>query len=108
MLPREEASFEVLSDVLITAAMPGAAGGVAWFLRGIRCGRIRNDKYLRKATLEALGGMIVASFVALPLAPVFSGSAPVIVLSFATGTCWSVIIQRLRDWITKFIDKGLP
>jgi len=77
-----------IPDVLC-AALPGAAGGFAWFLCGVKRGRLRNDKYVRKAIVEAAGGLLVASCVAWPLSPMFAGSTPVVVLSFAIGTSWS-------------------
>ena len=100
-IPGNSADMGVTPSLLFDASLPGAAGALVWFIRGIRVGNIRNNEYIRKATLEMLGGSLVASFIAFPLAPLFSTSIPVVIISFAIGTSWASIIQRLRVWITR-------
>lgn len=95
------------ADVLWVGSVPGAAGALAWFLLGIRRGRIRNNHYIRKGLLEAFGGTLVASFIAYPTAPIFSVSTPVIVIAFASGSCWAGVLQTLRRWITQWYDQNL-
>ena len=95
------------SNIYIVVAGAGAAGGFAWFLCGIKFGRLRNNKYVRKAAVETVGGLTVASFVALPLSPIFSGQAVVALLAFGIGTCWSAIVQILRRKVTKFVEDQL-
>ena len=97
----------VIPDIYLVVAGGGAAGGFTWFLCGYKFGRIRNNKYMRKAVVEIIGGLIVASFVALPMSPIFSGKPVVALLAFGIGTCWSVIIQLLRKSVTAFVEKKL-
>jgi F0F1-type ATP synthase assembly protein I len=87
--------------------LPGAGGGLAWFLCGLKNGWIRNNKFVKKAVLEVIGGMLVASFVGYPLSPLFSGATPVVVICFAIGGSWSGIMQILRVWVTKLITNVL-
>ena len=89
-----------IGEILLLATVPGAGGGLAWFLCGLRNSRIRNNKYVRKGILEVFGGMLVASFIGYPISGLFSGSTPVVVVCFAIGACWSGIMQILRRWIT--------
>jgi hypothetical protein len=96
--------LSVLKDVLVCSGLPGAAGGLAWFLCGARKGRLRNDRYVRKALLEILGGSLVASFMGYPMAGLFAGSMPIVAASFLTGCCWSGIIQVLRQSITRRVE----
>lgn len=95
------------SNIYIMVAGAGAAGGFTWFLCGIKFGWLKNNKYVRKAAVESVGGLIVASFVALPLSPIFSGQAVVGRLAFGVGTCWSAIVQLLRRKVTKFVEDQL-
>ena len=99
--------MDIVIRILLLATLPGAIGALAWFLCGIRNGWIRNNKYKRKAVLEMVGGLLVASCVAYPMAPLFAGSTPIVVLSFAMGACWSGIMQALRGWITHKLSKFL-
>jgi len=75
--------------------LPGAAGGLAWFLVGLRFGRIRNDMYIRKGSLEIAGGMIVGTFVVMPFIPL-----PQYTVAFLLGAAWSEVIQRTRKAVT--------
>lgn len=95
------------NEFLLYCSLPGAAGGLTWFLIGIRRGSIRNNRYVRKAVLEITGAVLVAAFVAYPLAPLFTIKTPVLVLSFATGAAWASIVQLLRRWITNHFDTFL-
>jgi len=97
----------MLSEFLLYCTVPGAAGGLTWFLFGIRRGSVRNDRYVRKAFLEITGAVLVAAFVAYPLAPLFTINTPVVVLSFAAGAAWASIVQLLRRWITDYFDRFL-
>ena len=77
-----------------------------WFLLRVQRGRIRNDHYFRKGAIESAGGMLVASFVAVPLTPIFSVSTPVILAAFACGAAWAQIIEVLRKKFTEWIRKN--
>ena len=99
--------INLIKELVLYTTLPGAGGGLAWFLCGLKYGWIRNNKYVRKALLEVIGGMLVASFVGYPLREVFAGSTPVVLISFALGACWSVIMQILRSWITKRVNNFL-
>lgn len=95
------------SNIYIMVAGAGAAGGFAWFLCGIKFGRLKNNKYVRKAAVETVGGLTVASFVALPLSSIFASQAVVALLAFGIGTCWSAIVQLLRAKVTKCVEDHL-
>jgi hypothetical protein len=90
----------LIPDVVLLATMPGAGGAFAWFLVGIQRGRLRNDRLVRKALLECLGGCTVASFLAYPLAPLFTATSPITAVSFLVGAYWSHIMQVLRVQFT--------
>ena len=95
------------SNIYLIAAGAGAAGGVAWFLCGIKFGRLKNNKYVRKAAVEMVGGLTVAPFVALPLSSIFSSQAVVALLAFGIGTCWSAIVQVFRKKISGYVEDQL-
>jgi hypothetical protein len=78
--------------MLLDAPVPGAAGGLAWFLCGLRRGRITGvGPFFRKAAIEVIGGCLVASFLAFPVS-----SIPRAGIAFIMGMCWSEIAQALR------------
>lgn len=89
-------------EYLLATTIPGAAGGFACFLLGLHLGRIRNNKYVTKASLEIVGGMVVGSFIAIPFVPL-----PQYTISFLAGAAWSEIIQTIRKAITKRIEQVL-
>jgi F0F1-type ATP synthase assembly protein I len=99
--------MEIVRKILLCATLPGALGSLTWFLCGIKNGWIRNNKYVRKVILEVIGGMLVATFVGYPLSDLFARTTPLVLICFAIGASWSVIIQVLRRWITKFIENIL-
>ena len=89
-------------DHLLHRAIAGAAGGLAWFLAGVRYGRIRNNKYLVKGSLETLGGLFAGTFIVIPQIPL-----PPPTISFFAGAAWSEILQRVRTAITKRVEREL-
>ncbi len=99
--------MNLIKELLLYSTLPGAGGGLAWFFCGLRNSWIHNNKFVRKAVLEVVGGMLVASFVGYPLSHLFSGSTPVVVVCFAIGGSWSGIMQILRVWVTKHINNVL-
>lgn len=88
------------------AITAGAAGALAWFLVRVQRGAIRNDHYVRKGMVESAGGMLVASFVAVPISPIFSASAPIILVAFACGAAWAQIIEVLRNKLTDWLRQN--
>lgn len=84
--------------ILVFSTAPGACGGIGLFLFSLRMGHYKNNKYMRKLSIELLGAMIVASFVG----PLFPEKA-VIYASFAIGLCWATVIQIVRNKITKMV-----
>jgi len=90
--------LESLAPILLHSSLPGAFGGLACFLLGLKRGHYRNNKYVAKVTLEILGGTIVASFVAFSPNPL---------LGFAVGLSWASILQIVRVKITQVVRASL-
>jgi len=84
--------------VLLISTLPGGLGGLATFLYGIKRGHFKNNKYLAKLTIEVVGGMLVASFVAFEPRPL---------VGFAVGLSWSGLIQIIRAKITAYVEGAL-
>lgn len=94
-----------IPTTLIYPALAGAAGGLALFLLGIRRGTYKNNQLVRKASIEILGGAIVAFFATLP----FSASEIEVrvTIAFVAGLSWTVIIQRLRSRVTAIVEAAI-
>lgn len=92
---------------LLTFAALAASGGFAWFLYGLTTGNTCNGRYIPKACVETLGGLVVGTVVALSLRSVFSSPTATHLMTFAGGTGWSAIIQLLRGWITRLVGDQL-
>jgi hypothetical protein len=90
-------------EFLILMLWPGAAGGLASFLNGLRLQHYKNNKYLAKFGIEVLGGTVTAS----SLAYVFHEYALASVFAFLIGFAWSQVLQRLRTKITKIVEAAL-
>jgi len=90
-----------LQPILLYVTLPGGFGGLALFLYSLTQNRYMNDKLVRKVTLEVAGAMIVASFVSYNL----FGQRPF--LAFGIGTCWSAIVQLVRQRITAVVKAAL-
>jgi hypothetical protein len=95
-------SFQALF-VWSTAA--AALGGLVKFLYALGRGYIRNNKHLRKALLEVVGGAVVGSLVSL----IFTTIGPELRLfvSFAVGLAWAEISQVVRRRITAIVEAAL-
>ena len=97
-----------LAEIMLLGGIPGAAGGLAYFLLGIHRGYIRGGKFARKAFLEIVGGALVGLFIAYPLAQIFFERKMVLALvCFLFGVSWSQIVQALRWSTTNFVRKKL-
>lgn len=97
-------------NVAIASATVGFLGALCWFCAGVLRGRIRNNEYFRKITLEIIGGATTAPFVVLAIRLPLDGPPNITIVllaSFATGTCWSGLIQILREWITRVVKAAL-
>lgn len=92
----------ILKYVLESPAVAGAAGGLAWFLCNVQLGRIRNDKHVRKAVLEVVGGMMTGLFLSFSL-----GHLPQRIVAFVMGLCWSEVAQRIRAKVTTIVVAAL-
>lgn len=97
--------MEIITQIFLFATLPGAGGGLAWFFCGVRKGRIKNDKFTRKAIVEMVGGLLVASFIGFPARSLFASSTPVVFISFGIGVSWAAILQVIRIGITEKIGK---
>lgn len=97
----------MIQQLLLYAALPGAVGGFLLFLQGVKYARIKNDRHLRKACLETVGGMLVAIPVAYAFVDETGASATAVLLAFAAGLGWSLIIQILRRRITRIIEAAV-
>lgn len=94
-----------IPPILLYLALAGAAGGLCSFLHALRGGRIRNGKYLRKAILEIVGGTLVGFFVSLPFSAWHDEYR--IFLAFASGVAWAILLEYIREKITKVIEAAL-
>lgn len=90
--------LEQLKPVLFLSSIPGGFGGLASFLYGLKRGHFKNNKYIAKAVLEIVGGLVVASFVVF---------GPKILVGFIIGLCWSTVIQVIRGRITVIVEAFL-
>jgi hypothetical protein len=84
---------------VVASSLPGAAGGAAWFLYALKRGHYANNRFPRKAAIEIVGGIIVATVCAPSIRP-FIAPSSLSLASFALGIAWSEIVQKFRDWIT--------
>jgi hypothetical protein len=90
-------------DVLVFALLPGAAGGLASFLAGLKAQHYKNNKYIVKFGIEVIGGAMTASW----LVYVLRENQYVYVFSFLIGTAWSQILQKIRTKVTRIIEAAL-
>ena len=93
----------LLGPFLIAAGV-GAIGGLSWFICGVRMGRIRNNRYLVKGTLEALGGSFVAPWVALLFIADDKIKPAFLMAAFACGVCWAGLLQVIRKKVTGIVE----
>ncbi len=91
-----------IMHVLLYTSMPGAAGGFALFLFGIKRGHYRNNKYIVKCTVEILGAAVTATFIGS-----FFPQSYRIGAGFLIGLTWVNIIQISRSKITKIVETAL-
>ena len=96
----------LVQETFIYAAVSGGAGGLAFFLLGLRRGHYRNNKYFSKVSIEVFGAAITALFLASILVP--SNNYKIIAaVAFAIGVAWSEILQTLRIKITEIVEVAL-
>ena len=81
----------------------GAAGGLTSFLVALKQDHYKNDHYIRKSSIEVVGGAITATC----LVYAFQENQYVYVFTFLIGTAWSHIIQRIRSKITSIVEAVL-
>jgi hypothetical protein len=81
----------------------GAAGGLVAFLVAVKNNHYRNDQYIRKLSIEIIGGAITGAC----LVPVFSQTPLTYVFAFLIGTAWAYIIQKVRSKFTRIIEAAL-
>jgi hypothetical protein len=84
-------ALQYIKATLLLSSLPGAIGGLALFIYGLKNGRIKNDQHFAKAVLEILGGFLVASFVAFEPRPL---------VGFGVGLSWSGVIHLVRQKLT--------
>jgi hypothetical protein len=96
-------STDVIQVQLFAFVALGAAGGLISFLVALRQDHYKNDRYIKKSSIEVLGGAVTASC----LVYVFRESQYVYVFAFLIGTAWSHIIQRIRSKITSIVEAAL-
>jgi hypothetical protein len=89
-------------QLLVFAAM-GAAGGLTSFLVALKQDHYKNDRYIKKSSIEILGGAVTATC----LVYVFRENQYVYAFSFLIGTAWSQIIQKIRTKITSIVEAAL-
>ncbi len=98
-----EALHEVWSVLLITS-ISGGAGGLASFLYALRLGHYRNNKYVEKCSIEILGAIVTASFLAAPFIPDDKYTLAM-AIAFMIGVSWAKFLQLIREKITdKVVD----
>jgi len=90
-----------MDKILHSPTLAGAAGALAWYVLALQRGWIKNDHYIRKGSLEIIGGSITATYVQIPF------FLPTYTVAFVVGAGWSLIIQRSRAGITKTILESL-
>lgn len=95
--------LSMLQSRLYCCSIPGAAGGITWFLWAVRQGSYRNNRYLMKFSTEILGASLTATF----LASLISSGNYLQEAAFAVGVGWTGVIQILRSNITKHVEKAL-
>src|SRR5262249_53310272 len=90
-----------LSELYFVALMllPGAAGGLASFLVGLKAGHYKNNKYMAKCSIETVGGAVTAS----SLVYFLRDSQYTWAFAFAIGAGWSQILQGIRGRVTRII-----
>ena len=88
---------------MLIAGASGAGGGLAWFLEGIRQGRIRDQRW-RKSVLEVSVAALTAACMAAVLIPDGASIRWSIGSGFVLGVCASGVLQTIRKRITKVIE----
>jgi len=88
---------------LFTFVMLGGAGGLISFLVALKLDHYKNNRYIRKSSIEILGGAVTAAC----LVYVLRENPYVYPFAFLIGTSWSHIIQRLRSKITSVVEAAL-
>ena len=89
---------------LSIAAMSGAIGGLALFLFSLRRGHYKNNYFKKKAAIEIAGAFCVAPFIGTHFGALDNNLYRLLLASFVSGTCWSIILQVFRSKVTKFIE----
>ena len=95
-----------LIKIIFSATLPGAAGGFISFIWAYLNGKYYNNRYKTKASLEIIGGMVVASFLVPGLFAdvVFRR---MVLIAFVVGVSWGVIIQAIRNNVTFYVEKKI-
>lgn len=95
-------TVDVFINILLTCSIPGLFGGLGSFLYALKNDHYRNNMLKIKFTVEIFGGTLMASFIGflLPQKIVIAGS-------FVIGLVWAVIIQVLRDKVTRFVTDAI-
>ena len=98
---------DTLKKLFLFSSLPGAIGGMVLFLYGLQKRKYRN-KFIRKACLDIVGGMLVASVVApaifFLMGDSYKQKCILSLFSFVIGTSWTGFMQVLRNKITRIIE----
>ena len=80
-------------------ASAAAFGGLASFLLMCKLGQIRNNRHIRKAMIEIVGGSIVGFFLSMPIPSNYQ-----IGTAFCGGVAWSTIMNVIRRKATSIVE----
>ena len=90
---------------LLWFLLAGAGGGFASFLVACRKGRIRNNKYVRKAAIETLGGGLAGFFLQLMFTNMAINYR--IGVAFIIGAGWSQAVEFCRERVSAVVIAAL-
>lgn len=89
--------------LLLYSALPAAAGGLTAYLLALKVGKYRNNRLVRKFSIEVVGALVTGCLLTLWLAsPTYRA-----MLAFGLGTAWARVIEIIRDRITKVVEAAL-
>ena len=100
----------LISDIgrlLLQVSLPGAGGGLALFLLGLRGGRYRNNRYVAKLCLEIAGAAVTASFLAKLVAYILNRQEFLSPIAFLVGLAWVSVVQWARAKVTTIVEAAL-
>lgn len=93
--------INLLSPQIIVCTLGGCAGGFVSFLYALRHGHYRNNKLIKKFSVEVVGATFTALFL---VSAVVDQIATIAAASFVLGVVWVKVIQLLRQKVTKIVE----